>query len=288
MLEQVQSRVEPGQLVEIDIEQLKGPTWQLRPVKLALVGELERSIKSVGLLQPIVVRKCGHGYEVVFGLHRLEACRRLGLKQVRATVMSFDDENAFLARVSENLLRNSYVDPLEEAKGYQMLLKKGWTIDAIGQRIGKCDSYVCERLAMLERLSDDLRSQVSNGDLTPSHAEILSRIKDKDRQNAVAELVTRKRLSVRSLEDMVNGVPPPTKIRIESISNQLYARIPTEFADAIGMRNGAEVFLYLRGSKLIIESVTRERPSMDKRSSQLSAMFPERFRGETRHKRTTS
>jgi ParB family chromosome partitioning protein len=256
-LKQAQRCVSREQLLEIELEQLITPSWLLRPINQELVNELERTIKTAGLLQPIVVRMRGNGYEIVFGNHRVEACRRLGLKQVRAIVRDFSDEEAFLARVSENLLRNSYVDPLEEAKGYRMLLDRGWTINAIGQRVGKCDSYVCERLAMLKRLSEDLHSQVSNGKLTASHAEVLSRIKDKERQKVVAELVRKNRLSVRSLENMLKDAPPPSKIRIESTCNQPCVRIPSEFANAIGLYTGREVFLYTRGNKLIIESAVR-------------------------------
>lgn len=233
----------------------------LRPLKEELVSELVRSIKNEGLLQPVVVRRHGDGYELVFGMHRLEACRRLGLSHIIATVREFNDAESFLARVSENLLRNSFIDPLEEAEGYHMLLNMGYTINAIGRVIGKCDSYVCERLAILKRLSNHVQSRVSNGDLTASHAEVLCRIKEKCRQETVAELVVKNRLSVRSLEDILNGVPPPTKTQIQLIANEVCVRIPQEFVNAIGFQSDRPVFMYIRGNKLILENVTRRRRS---------------------------
>lgn len=209
---------------------------------------------STGLLQPIVVRRCGDAYEVVFGNHRLEAFRRLGKKRVPAVIKRFTDEEAFLARVSENLIRNVYVDSLEEAECYRMLVARGWTINAIGRRVGKCDSYVSERLALLERLSPNVRQEVSRGLLKPSHAELLSRIKDLAKQNEVAELVTKKKLSVRSLEDMLTGVPVPTKVQVEMISGECYVRIPTEFIVATGFHQGKDLFMYIRGKKLVLDS----------------------------------
>jgi ParB family chromosome partitioning protein len=178
---------EPESSVSVELTRLKSPSWLLRPLDLRIVAELERSIANVGLLQPIVVRRCENGFEVVFGNHRLEACRRLRLQRVSVIVRQFSAEEAFLARLSENLIRNSYVDPVEEAKGYKTLVENGWTIDAIGRRLGKSDSYVSERLGLLERLSEKIRSDVSKGFLTPSHAEIISRIRDPAIQKEVAE-----------------------------------------------------------------------------------------------------
>jgi ParB family chromosome partitioning protein len=242
------------EVVTLGIDTLKTPRYLLRPTNDKVVAELKRSIESTGILQPIVVRRDGTAYEVVFGNHRLEACRRLGISQIRAIVKPFNDEEAFLAQVSENLIRNTYIDPVEEAKGYKMLVSKGWTINAIGRRVGKCDSYISERLGVLDNLSDRVRSHVSHGLLTPSHAELLSRIRDHDLQNYFAELVRKRRLSVRSLENILKRTPSPTRIKVESISNEYVVKIPEQFALAMGLKISHELFIYMQGQKLIIEN----------------------------------
>lgn len=61
------------------------------------------------------------------------ACRRLGMEYISAIIKPFAEEDSFLARVSENLLRNSYIDTIEEAEGYKMLVEKGWTLNAIAE-----------------------------------------------------------------------------------------------------------------------------------------------------------
>jgi ParB family transcriptional regulator, chromosome partitioning protein len=253
-----------GQFVDLELARLRTPSWALRPVKDELVRELERSIKANGLLQPIVVRAVRGGYEIVFGNHRVEACRRLGLMHIRAIIREFTEEEAFLARASENLVRNSYVDPIEEAEGYRMLIGKGWTINAIAHRIGKCDSYVCERLALLERLDSKVLTKLADRKLTASHAELISRIPDPSRQNELAELVAKKRLSVRSLERMLSRAPPPTKVCVETISNNFYVRIPQEYSQIIGLRDEDQLFLYMRGKKIILETGERYRASSRK------------------------
>ena len=242
-------------MIELDVDELLPPRWMLRPLKEEVIIELMRSIRTTGLLQPIVVRQRHDGYEVVFGNHRLKACRRIGMKRVSVSLRDFSEEEAFLARLSENLLRNSFVDPIQEAEGYAMLVRKGWTINAIGEMVGKCDSYICERMGLLERLCEDLRKKVSRGLITASHAELISRISDPIRQDEVAQLVRKKKLSVRSLETYLRDVPSPTKIWAESKEGEYYLRIPKEFANAIGIEIGQQLFIFIRGKrKLVIEN----------------------------------
>ena len=94
-------------LVEIEVDRIRPGEFSLRDLDDAVVEGLARSIEGVGLLQPVVVRPLGDGYELVFGLHRLEACRRLGWKKIPARVKEVSDEEAFLLNMVENLQRNS-------------------------------------------------------------------------------------------------------------------------------------------------------------------------------------
>jgi ParB family chromosome partitioning protein len=243
------------QVVDLNIESLKHPSWTLRPISEEVVAELMRSIQNAGVLQPILVKKCEEGYSIVSGNHRAEACRRIGMKRIPAVVCNFTDEEAFLACVTENLVRNTYIDPIEEAKGYKMLLEKGWTINAIGKRVGKCDSYVSERLAMLDRLDPSLFSRVTgnNGGLTPSHAELLSRLSDRTRQNELARLVEERRLSVRALENLLNDIPLPTKVQVGFTSGSYNLCIPDDFAKAMKLTVGQSVCMQIRGRNLVIK-----------------------------------
>jgi len=251
---------------ELEIKRLESPTYVLRPLNTEIVTELTRSIGSIGLLQPLLVRNNGKSYEVIFGNHRLEACKRLGMTNLPVVIRSFSDDEAFLARLAENLLRNTFVNPIEEAEGYKMLMLKGWTINAIGQRIGKCDSYVCERLALLERLTQNIRTRIIKGKstLTASHAELISRIKDQTMQEKVADMVEKKRLSVRSLEDIISGVPLPTKVQTEWNDGH-YMPIPKNFAEALKLSRGSTVYLKMRGNKLVVEHLNRRKGMHKKR-----------------------
>jgi len=192
-------------IFEINIQDILPPIVSLRPLDEKTVRELMDSIRSNGLLQPIAVKAVGEKqHRLVFGSHRLEAARRLGWKRIPAIVRSVSDEEGFLMNVTENLQRNVYVSPVAEARGYKHLISKGWTIGEIARRIGKSDSYVCNRMRILERLHPELQKQIEfprgNSPLTLSHAEHLSTVQDPLRQLELARLVRERNLSLHQLE----------------------------------------------------------------------------------------
>jgi len=190
---------------EIDIQEILPTSIRLRSLDEKIVGELMESIRINGLLQPIMVKPVdGKQFRLIFGSHRLEAVRRLGWKKIPAMVREISDEDSFLMNMTENLQRNAYVSPIAEARGYKYLISKGWTISEIAGRIGKSDSYVCNRMRVLERLHPELRKQLEfprgNSPLTLSHAEHLSTIQEPSRQLELARLVRERNLSIRELE----------------------------------------------------------------------------------------
>lgn len=256
------------EIKELEITKLETPEYILRPLNTEVVAELARSIGGIGLLQPLLVRNTGKSYEVVFGNHRLEACKSLGMTSLPVVVRTLNDDEAFLARLAENLLRNSFVNPIEEAEGYKMLMSKGWSINAIGRKIGKCDSYVCERLALLERLTQNIRTRMIEGKskLSPSHAELISRIDDQKMQEKVAADVEKRKLSVRSLEDIISGVPMPTKVQI-GWSDGYYIPIPKNYAEALNLARGSSVAIKMRGKKLVVDHANDRRTHKKSKNS---------------------
>ena len=190
---------------EIDIKEILPTGISLRCLDEKTVGELMESVRLNGLLQPISVKIVdGKQFRLIFGSHRLEAVRRLGWKKVPAIVREISDEESFLMNLTENLQRNVHVSPIAEARGYKYLISKGWTIGEIAKRIGKSDSYVCNRMRILKRLHPELRRYVEfprgNSYLTLSHAEHLSTIREPSRQLELARLIRKQSLSMRELE----------------------------------------------------------------------------------------
>jgi ParB-like chromosome segregation protein Spo0J len=109
--------------------------------------------------------------------------------------------------ITENLQRNTYISPLAEAKGHRSLILKGWSIHDIALKIGKSDSYVCDRLRIMNRLHPEIQRMLEcptkNCNLTISHAEHLSLLNDYESQLELARLVREKKLTVRQLERIV-------------------------------------------------------------------------------------
>jgi ParB/RepB/Spo0J family partition protein len=138
--------------------------------------ELVDSIKEKGIIQPIVVRPKGEKYEVVCGERRLKAAQEAGLKDIPAIVRKLDDKQALEFQVVENLQRED-VHPLEEAEGYETLLKKhGYkTVDDIAAKVGKSRTYIYGRMKLCELIPEN-RKLFYDGKFSPSVALLVARV----------------------------------------------------------------------------------------------------------------
>jgi ParB family chromosome partitioning protein len=136
----------------------------------------------------------------------------LGWRKIQAIVNLFSNEKAFLTGLIENIQRNIHVNPVAEARGYKHLLAKSRSIHEIAETIGKSDSYVCNRLNIIEKLHPYIRKQLSftrvDSHLTPSHAERLAVVDDQKGQLQLAKLIEEKHLSVRQLELLTRQLQP--------------------------------------------------------------------------------
>jgi len=195
-------------IAEVEVNRIRLSGFCLRDLDEAVVEDLAKSIGEVGLLQPVVVRSLGDGYELVFGLHRLEACKRLGWKTIPTLVKQVSEEEALLLNIVENLQRNVHINPIAEAQGYKLLIERGWTMVRIANKIGKSCSYVSDRLRVLDRLHPNVQERLNfprgkTSAISISHAEHLALIDDPKQQLMLAKLVEEEELSVRQLERMV-------------------------------------------------------------------------------------
>jgi ParB family chromosome partitioning protein len=164
------------------------------------LAELEASIKSNGLLQPITVRsQPGGGWELVAGERRLRAAGRLGWTEIPAVVRDFDDRAMLTLALVENLQRSD-LNPLEEAEGYQRLLDEfGLTQQQVADAVGKDRTTITNLLRVLT-LPVAIRNMVERGHITAGHARALLPIKDERRQLDLANEIVARQLSVREVE----------------------------------------------------------------------------------------
>lgn len=167
------------------------------------LAELVTSIKEVGLLQPVVVRKTGtERFELIMGERRWRACREAGLERIPAIVRATDDEKLLLDALLENLHR-AQLNPLEEAAAYDQLLKDfKCTHDQLADRIGRSRPQVSNTLRLL-RLSPPVQRRVAAGVLSAGHARALLSVDDSEEQDRLAHRIVAEGLSVRAVEEIV-------------------------------------------------------------------------------------
>src|SRR5258705_11421130 len=142
---------EEDSLVEVAIDQIKpNPNQPRKSFESSSLDELTASIRSSGLIQPVVVRRLGSGYQLIAGERRWRAARQAGLERVPAIVREATDVESLELALVENLLRAD-LNPLEEADAYQKLVAEfGWTQEALGERVGRDRSSVANTLRLLK------------------------------------------------------------------------------------------------------------------------------------------
>ncbi|NLK08522.1 MAG: ParB/RepB/Spo0J family partition protein [Firmicutes bacterium] len=166
------------------------------------IQELAQSLEEHGLIQPIVVRSCPEGYQLVAGERRVRAAAYLGWETISAVVRELDDAASAQMALIENLQRED-LDFWEEALAYQQLLEQfGMTQDELAQSIGKSQSSIANKLRLL-KLSPKVRSKISREIMTERHCRALLRLDSETKQLEVIETVKAKQLSVRETEALI-------------------------------------------------------------------------------------
>ncbi len=189
---------------EVPLDQITPNQVQPRQVfDEEAMAELVHSIREIGVLQPVVVRKRGpEQYELVMGERRWRASREAGLDTVPAIVRETDDVDMLRDALLENLHR-SQLNPLEEAAAYrQMLDDFGCTHEELAERIGRSRPQISNTLRLL-KLSPAVQRRVAAGVLSAGHARALLSVEDSDLQDRLAQRVTAEGISVRALEEIV-------------------------------------------------------------------------------------
>lgn len=188
---------------EIAIDAIRPNRFQpRRDFKSVELSELESSLKSAGLLQPITVRPVGsNAFELIAGERRLRAATRLGWETIPAVVREIDDRTALTLALVENLQRTD-LNPLEEAEGYQRLAAEfGMTQQQIAEVVGKDRSTVANMLRILA-LPAAVRRMIADSQISLGHARALLALGDERAMVSVAQEVVARGLTVREVEKL--------------------------------------------------------------------------------------
>ena len=178
--------------------------------------ELAESIKANGILQPLLVRKLGEGFEIVAGERRWRAARIAGLLNIPVVVQDIADENVLTLALIENIQRDD-LNAIETAAAFDRLSRDlNLTHEEIGRRTGKDRTTITNFLRLL-RLPDDVQAMLGDSRLSMGHARTLLALPTEELQRSVAEKIVSQGLSVRATEKLVQSMTEPREIKDDQI-----------------------------------------------------------------------
>src|SRR5438105_3866211 len=201
------------EMFEIDIDLIEPNSFQPRMnFNEERLKELEQSIRSNGLIQPLLIRRIDGGrYQIVAGERRWRAAQRAGLSKVPCIIKEIPDEKMLELALVENIQRQE-LNAIEEAHAYKRLIEAlGLTQEMVAQRVGRDRTFITNYLRLL-RLPEDIQQLVESEKLSMGHARALLGIDDPDVQRNLANKIMEKGFSVRETEraikKIIGGVIP--------------------------------------------------------------------------------
>ncbi len=222
--------VKRQEVMQVPVDLIRpGRTQARRRFDAEALAELAESIRESGVVQPVVLRSDGRGYELLAGERRWRAAQQAGLHEIPALLRDdLSDTEAYILGLIENLQRES-LSPIETAEGLRRL-GETFTLrhEDIGRRIGKSRTYVTNHLRLLA-LAPAVQARVDEGGLSLGHAKVLAGLAV-DKQQAWADLILRERLSVRAFEQRLAAKRAPKKDR----SGNDWERLAQKLSEHLG------------------------------------------------------
>jgi ParB family chromosome partitioning protein len=219
------------------------------------IGSLASSIREVGILQPIVVRKAGAGYELIAGERRLRAAKLAGLATIPVVVRDTDDADTLREALIENIHRED-LGPIELAEAFRQLLEElGLKQEELAERVGVSRSHIANTIRLLQ-LPIDVQQLLTDGKLQAGHARALLTLGDAEAQNTLALRTVAEDLTVRDVEDLVRRYvdgpaekpakaevadPPPTDTTMSEVEEILSEQLATRVQIQMGKKRGRVV-----------------------------------------------
>ena len=229
-------------------------------------AELVHSVKEFGVLQPIVVRPAGDGYELIMGERRWRASKQAQLAEIPAIIRETTDENMLRDALLENLHRSD-LNPLEEAAAYKQLLEDfGITQEQLAERLGRSRPQITNTLRLM-KLPVSVQEKLVSGVLSSGHARALLAIENEQQLIELANRVIKQGLSVRSLEELISvtkGKKPKATVTAGStggalteLEQRLEDKLNTKVSIKLGKKRGQLIvdFANFADLKRIIDEI---------------------------------
>jgi ParB family chromosome partitioning protein len=223
------------QLAQLPIDKIRRGPYQPRVhFEAEALQNLADSIRAQGILQPIVVRVVGDGYELIAGERRWRAAQLAELQQIPAIIKVLPDEAVAAVALIENIQREN-LNPLEEANALQRLINEfEMTHQQIADSVGRSRAAVSNLLRLLE-LGEDVKKHVDTGKLSMGHARAMLGMPERQQRQLANEIIA-KDLSVRETEKRVRTALTPAKPKAEKRADPDIARLEQELSDRFGAK----------------------------------------------------
>ena len=228
-----------GSIMEIPIEDIyPNPNQPRTHFDEKALQELSESIKALGIIQPITLKKEGHKFLIISGERRYRASKLAGLKSIPAYIRLVNDQGLLEMALVENIQRED-LDAIEVALTYQRLLEEiGLTQEALSGRVGKERSTITNALRLL-KLSPDIQQAIRNGVISAGHGRAIISVEGNDKQQLLFDKVVKEKLNVRQTEEWAKKLKKPIEITISpapiTLPNNL-RRVEKSIADRLEVK----------------------------------------------------
>ena len=228
--------IQSGQAISLSVNDVRSnPHQPRREFSEAGLKELAASLKTNGLIQPIVVRQLADGYELIAGERRLRAAKLAGLSAIPAIVKEADGMTQAQWALVENIQRED-LNPIDRAQAYQTLLQQlGLSHAELANRLGEDRSTISNHLRLLE-LAVPVRELLRKGLLSLGHAKVLAGVSDVLEQERLGNLAVQQGLSVRNVERLVQATPATDKTETNRATSAHIKGLEKSIAGQLGMR----------------------------------------------------
>lgn len=239
------------EVVDIDLNQISpNPFQPRRHFDEQALNELADSIRTNGVLQPVIVKKVANGYLLVTGERRCRASKIAGFSTVPAIIRDYN--NQYLAELAllENIQRED-LTIVEEAEAYQNAIQSlNLTHLDLAQKIGKSRSYVSNALGILT-LPQEVINEINQGNISMGHARSLSKLKDVTRIKKIANMIIEEKLTVRDIESLVKKEQKKKEIKRKTIGIDLQNEL-TSFRDDFNQSIKLKEPVKITSNKIVI------------------------------------
>lgn len=203
-----------NEIIEISLDELRPNPYQPRKIfDESALNELASSIKEHGVFQPIIVKKCIKGYEIIAGERRYRASKIAELKTIPAIVKDFSEDEMMQIALLENLQRENLTS-IEEAKAYKSIIDSmNITQDELAKKVGKSRSHITNMIGLL-KLPGSVQDMILYNKISMGHARVLSKLENQKQIEELADRIIDESISVHELENLVSESDFEKKVKI--------------------------------------------------------------------------